>query len=227
MPKRSVFAGLGDYYSQSHTGYPALPFIYKNISDFSGELKNRNWENTTPMIDDTAKKEMITLKLKEVIDSSSPEDWLLFYFTGHANKYFLPEEEKAKTYCVTNSPDLTTDFRPGLEQFFSEIDYNAIIDSFGNNVPGGHLITVLDCCFAAGIVETFSTPTPFHTIIAASSAQTKAAYTDNSLFFKAFTKYWASPFNQLKTQVQRAMMTLQAPNTCQVMVASNFQNATL
>lgn len=230
MVKRSIFAGLGDYYSVNETGLAALHFIYKNIADLSARLTTKSWVTTVPFVDDRAEKKSIVQQLMDTIDGCAQDDWILFYYTGHGSKYFLDNGNAGfdtKTYCVTADPQLKFDFLPPLDDFLSEIDYATVTQHFATKVPNGHLITVLDCCFAAGIVQNFSDPSPFHTVIAATSAVTKAFYNNNSIFFKAFSQCLDLPFDAMQARARSLMSAMQSPATCLIQPAVNFSDQIL
>jgi hypothetical protein len=229
MKKKAVFAGLGDYYSRNQTGYTNLKFTLKNIVDISAQLGKNNWEVSVPLFNETASREQITDKLLETIETLEEDDWLLFYYTGHAARFWINQETTPElaTYCVSYSPQLRFDFLPGLDTFFSEFDYNAIINRFHEKAPGGHLITILDCCFAFGLVEKFAEQANFHTIIAASSEHKKAAYNQNSAFFIAFRQCWDMSFTDMPNRVRSLMRNMLSPNIAQIQIAQLFIDKSL
>lgn len=232
MNKYAVFAGLGDFYLKNRTGYSALNFSLQNITDFSAELRSIAWSNSPAMFDPTAEKNNIIKKLEETVNNfcTNDDDWLLFYYCGHASRLMVKNPNGTSrfiTYCVTYSENLKIGFFPGLDQFFTQVDYNHIVDLFHQKVPKGHLITILDCCYAFGLVQNFADQKEFHSVIAASSAIEEAAYNANSSFFTAFNQCWELPFSQLSNQLKNLMSNMDSPNIAEVQIATNFINQSL
>jgi|GEM_PF-2850433 len=231
MQKLAVLAALGDYYLDNLTGYSRLKFTLQNVNDFFAELQSGGWKTAPPFYDASATKTNIITKLNEAIDNcSNPDDWLLFYFTGHASRQMQLDNNgngKYLTYCVTYSNMLKQGYSPGLDEFLTEEDYNQIIQNFHQKVPQGHLITVLDCCHAFGMVENFADQAEYHSVIAACSDGYTAAYSRNSLFFTAFKRSWHLPLSQVASRTRSIMIQMQAPNNARIQIASNFKNQTL
>jgi hypothetical protein len=231
MTKTAIISGLGDYYKDNLTGFSALPFIYKNIADLTGKLRTLNWYVPPAMVDFAASKESITNKLIEVINrSTNTNDWILFYYTGHASKYISPMRVSMlniTTYCVSFTSNLRYDNLPDINEFFSEFNYAEIIKLFKLKVPEGHLITILDCCYAYGMIDTFDLDEDFHTIIAASTENSAAYYDTNSIFFKAFFEYCENSFNAMEVNIKQLMNRLGSPSNCKIRVANNFTNSFL
>ena len=229
MKKYAITIGMGDSYKKNLTGFKELPFVYKNIADLNEKLKSADWTAYVPFLDEAASKSRIIDKINETISSIEKDDWLLVYYTGHGAKVIQPinggyEEE---TYCVTYSPLLKYNFRPPLENFLTDKDYPGIVNRFHEKAPEGHLITILDCCYASGLIEGFSVQPAFHTVIAASGPNNKAYYNENSLFFQAFRRSWDLSFQAQKSRIATAMLELNAPNKCVIQTATNFSNQTL
>lgn len=229
MKKHVVMAALGDFYRKIPTGLSALPFIYNNIPNFQEKLKSKSWNCHSPLIDPTATKENIINKLNEVFNSCGAEDWVMFYYTGHASKYFMNSnpDSPTKTYCVTYCERLRYDFQPNISAFLSQDDYTEIVKSFQSKVPNGHLITILDCCFAYGMINEFTTQSPNHTVIAAASASSKAYYNTNSAFFIAYSQVWDLPFDQLQNNLNQIFTKQELPGHCIIKTASRFENQTI
>lgn len=224
----AVMAALGDYYDDNSTGYTALPFVYKNVTDFQSYLGGKSWVTPISLSDTVASKTNILTKLKEEIGKLGTDDWLIFYYTGHG-ALLDPGTGPAniKAYCVTYAPDLRYNFFPGIIAFLSEDDYATVVKEFGDQSPNGHLITILDCCNAFGLIDSFAEQKPYHTVIAATSKNTSAFYNTNSAFFSAFSQVWDTPLEDLQDAINQKMTAMGAPNACIVKVAANFKQATL
>ncbi|MEX6690042.1 caspase family protein [Danxiaibacter flavus] len=233
MNKYAVLLCLGDYYSDNSTGFSRLGFTLKNTNDFNAFLNNQNspWIVSPMLYDKTAGKANIQLKIEDAISRcTNNTDWLLIYYTGHASRLMTKTPAGFPdfiTYCVTYSDKLKFNFFPGLDEFFTEIDYNTVIDSFHEKVPNGHLITVLDCCNAFGLIENFGQQTDFHTIISSCSDGVPSYYNTNSAFFTAFRRCWDLPFQQLASSLRSIMASIRAPNRPVTQIANNFSNQSL
>lgn len=229
MKKKSITVGLGNFYSIARNGLEPLPFVYKNVKDLQTLLETRNWSNSLSLIDPTASVQLISAKLTEVIDSCKKGDeWVLFYYTGHATKYFLSVNPlKTKTMCVTYNEQLTPTYTPDIKEFFSEDNFQQAIASFKQKVPSGHLILVLDCCYAYGLIGNFAGQHPFLTVIAASTTDVEAGFDTNSFFFKAFSQLTGTPFDQLQGQLDQIYQQQGYNGKCQVSPALNFKTLTL
>ncbi|MGY3211534.1 hypothetical protein [Mucilaginibacter sp. HD30] len=229
MKKINVTVGLSDFYAISRNGLPPLPFVYKNIKDLQSLLEVRNWKNTFSLVDTAATVQLISAKLTEVINGCKDKDeWVLFYYTGHATKYFLSVDPvKAKTMCVTYNAQLKPTYTPDIHEFYSEDNFRQIITSFGNQVPNGHLILILDCCYAYGLIGTFAAQHPFLTVIAASTTEIQAGFDTNSFFFKAFSQLAGTPFDQLQAQLDKIYLQQNYKGKCRVSPAPSFKSLTL
>jgi len=227
ISKVAVTVALGDYYGNNSTGYTALPFVYKNVTDLQSFLNDKTWETPVTVLDIAASKANILAKLQEVIANLGSGGWLVLYYTGHGARFDAGTGlANLKTYCVTFTPDLRYNYFPGVLSFLTEDDYAVIVKAFGDSIPNGHLITILDCCNAYGLIDTFAQQEDFHTVIAATSADSSAYYNTNSAFFSAFSQVWGSTFDQLQDAINQKMSAIGAPNTCIVKLAKNFQQAT-
>jgi len=227
MEKKSVMVGLGDFYRQSPTGFATLPFIYNNIRSLVLDLKDKGWSSSTPLLDSMASVKNIIDKMVETINKCAQDEWLLFYFTGHASKYYISPESKPITYCVTYYQNLTKGQYPGLEQFFYGQHYSRIVEMFAKKVPKGHLITVLDCCYAFGLIDDFAASAEFHTVIAATAHNAPALFDDNSVFYKEFTKVLGQPFNTLQKLINTSFANQEIPESCVIKPAKKFESFTL
>lgn len=228
--KLSMMVCLGDEYGRNSTGYPDLSFVYKNVTDFQTYLSESGapWKNYLSIPDEAATKANIIAKFQEVLADIQDSDWMIFYYTGHGAQYNPGIGlSSIKTYCVTYSPELRYNYFPGIDHFLSEDDYLSLVQSFGAKAPNGHLITILDCCNAAGMVDSFAQAQPYHTLIAATSKFTSAYYNTNSSFFYAFSQAWTLPLNQIEDAVNTSLAAMGAPNSCVVKLAPGFATQTL
>jgi hypothetical protein len=225
--KICVLAGLGDYYKAYQTGYDSLPFVYQNLANLRDKLESMNWIVYPAMVDIAASKETILKKLFEVIDQhrTSEVEKILFYFTGHGNRYLIKDGFGYRTdvFCVTYNPLLRYDTQPPVDGFFSEFSYAEFIGKFRAKIPNGHLVTILDCCFAGGMIEDIKWDRENHTILAASSEVDSSYYDTNSLFFEAFRKAWDAPdLHTLSTKLEQNLATVPGAQTCHLRLASKF-----
>jgi caspase domain-containing protein len=219
MKKNAILVGLGDFYGNNNP-YVQLKFVYQNIKDLSGKLQAFNWVKApTPLLDETAYRQNIIDTLTKTISGLNDDDWLLFYYTGHG------DVNNDITYCVTFTTEFTNNNSPSIDQFFSQKDYDSIISQFNKQCPKGHLITILDCCDALGMVQNFTQQKDFHTIFAASSANSNANYRTNSFFFDALSMSWdEDTFQKISDDLKTYIDIGDSSNTCQILIAKNFIN---
>lgn len=227
MEKRSVMSGLGVFYSKSPTGLAPLPFVYNNILSLAKDLSPLGWITNTPLLDEMASVKYIRERLIETIKKGNNDQWLLFYFTGHASKYYVSPDSEPVTFCVTYFEDLIENSYPDLSCFFSGKDYEEIVNEFAAHCPNGHLITILDCCYAYGLISDFSIHADFHTIIAATAKNSKALYDDNSVFYKEFKKVLGRPLNTMQSLINASLKRQRIPKNCIIRPAPNFESSTL
>lgn len=225
--KHAVLVGLGDYYGDKSTGYSPLSFVYKNIDDFVTSLQEKNWLVYTPLIDTAASKANIENFLDEKINSLSADDWLLFYYTGHGDK----ESQlilNSDMFLVNYSSELRYGAPKPLDQFLFDKDYTKIIEKFRRQCPQGHLITILDCCHAAGLIDDYPASENFHSLIAAAQDSDEAYYSRNSFFFEAFSKCWdASNLFELKIDLEYQLPRIFRLSECEIHISPNFSNHSL
>lgn len=227
MEKFSVFAGLDMFYQACHTGYVRLPFVLDNIDNFKNFLENQNWDTSIPLFEETANRKNIMDRLTEQISNCPNDSWVVFYFTGHGARYrFADPQIPLQFYCVTYTTNLSAGRVPPLDNFLSTSDYRKFVNEFGKAVPHGHLITVLDCCFANGVIKGFDEGREFHTLIAASTDNTSAFFTTNSLFYQSFIQCWTLPFNRMQNEINEHLAELQSPSQCVVTPATKFADKT-
>ena len=228
MKKNAFFAGLGDYYLPSANGFDQLPYPLTNIDQLMTRLARTGWTNQLPLKEKDASKTNIVKMLTDQINISAPDDWLLFYFAGHAAQYPMPPDAGPdKTFCVTYEPDLVAGSWPPLNTFFSVDDYAQIVSLFERKVPAGHLIAIFDCCYAYGLLNDYDIQKDFQTVIASSAAGIPTYYTDTSFFFKAFSQKWDSTFGTLGNDIA-AVAQAQRLNVASIVnPASKFINQKL
>lgn len=226
MKKHLVTAGLGSYYSRGNTAFDELPFIYKNINDLKSSLVKKKWLASETILDENATKDRIFQYLMEKVLKCDKEDWLLFYFTGHGAQASVSPVLR-KMFCVTQSDELSTVYIPYLTSFFSVVDYAKVVDAFAKRCPGGHLITILDCCYSFGLIDEFSLNRDFHTVIAASAADLPAYYWENSFFFQSLAMLLEDSFNDIATKLGPLMSGLNSSSMCSIKLADKFKSLTL
>jgi hypothetical protein len=222
--KYAICLGFGDEYIG--TGMARLPFAYKNVLDFSMKLDQKGYTVFQTIPESEATKQKIKDHFFEKINLLQPDDWLLFYYVGHGDITFNPSSgNEVTTYLVTSF----TDFDPALDylNFFTDDDYAAIITAFRQKAPGGHLITILDCCYAFGMVDAFQDQEQFHTIISASSFDKKAFYDTNSFFFQAIQAVWDKQLATVINEVPKIMRELNDASRCQCQLAAAFDDEQL
>lgn len=219
--KYAICLGFGDQYRG--TGMARLPFAYKNILDFSKKLSLKGYVIFQIIPESLATKQRIKEHFLEKINMLEPDDWLLFYYVGHGDIRFNPASgNNVTTYLVTSF----TGFDPALGHlnFFTDDDYATVITAFRQKAPNGHLITILDCCYAFGMVDAFKDQQQFHTIIAASSFDKKAFYDTNSFFFRALQIVWDKRLVAIASELPPKMRELNDASRCQCQLARAFAN---
>lgn len=228
MRKQAVFAELGSFYQPKVNGFDTLPFVYNNVDQLSTWLRSAGWETTLAMKDEGATKAFIVQKLSDVINQCAEDDWVLFYFVGHASKYPDATDIKArKTFCVSYSQALSTVYWPSLDQFFSEDDYQTVVALFESKISKGHLVAIFDCCYADGLLNSFDVAKDFQTVIAASSRLEPAYYDVTSYLFTAFSQCWDLPMGQLQTKMSQIANDQNLDLECVIRPAKNFLTQTL
>lgn len=219
--KYAICLGFGDQYRG--TGMARLPFAYKNVLDFSTKLIRKGYTVFPTIPEIIATKQKIKDYFFEKINSLQPDDWLLFYYVGHGDIRYNPASgNNITTYLMTSF----TGYNPalGYQNFFTDDDYSIIIEAFQQKAPQGHLITVLDCCYAFGMVDVFKNQQQFHTIIAASSFDKKAFYDTNSFFFQALQVVWDKQLITITRELPQRMRALNDASRCQCQIALSFSN---
>lgn len=222
-----MMVGLGKFYADFPTGLSALPFVYNNVLSLATDLTARQWVCSTPLFDPTAGAENIKLKFLEMVKAcTTPDARMLFYFTGHASKYYPDPNSVPLTYAVTYYNGLTRGSFPPIGNFISAADYHQLVEAFHEKVPQGHLITIFDCCYAYGLIDEFLEATAYHTVIAASARNAPALYDDNSVFYKELKKVIGLPFNQMQQAINNSFSAQGIPETCVVKPATDYPQET-
>jgi hypothetical protein len=227
MDKKSIMIGLGNFYTKFPTGFPALPFVYNNILSLATDLTAVQWNCPPPLFDPAANIKNIQDKFLEIVSSCGKDSWLLFYFTGHATKFFPDPHADPLTYAITYVDGLTEGNFPAMSAFLNGINYQLLAEAFHQKAPQGHLITILDCCYAEGLMNLFLETADYHTIIAASAAEFPALYDDNSVFYKELKKVLFKPFDQLQQLINDSFNAQGIPESCVVKPAAHFSQKSL
>ena len=225
MPKKyALCLGFSDQYSGR--GFTQLPFAYKNVTDISKKLSSKGYIVYPTIPEREATKVAIRNTLLEKISFLEPDDWLLFYYVGHGDIKQNPNSiNNVTSYLVTSFKDFNNTI--GFLNFFTDDDYAVIINAFEQRAPQGHLITILDCCYAFGLIDTFSQQKKFHTIIAASTYDKKAFFDTNSFFFKGFATVWDKNIQVITSNLDKVIKALFNKSKCQCQAAQNFINSSL
>jgi hypothetical protein len=220
MPnKYAILTGIGNGYE--NTNFDQLPYVYQDIKDLTDKLSLLNWIVYVPLLDKNANKSSILNYISEKIENLQKDDWLLFFYAGHGEKI------SEKTSLVTYDESLKTKAYPlPSKLFLSQIDYSNIIDKFSKQASEGHLITILDCCYAFGLIDQSGDKYNFHSILAAATEKTQAYFTDNSDFFIALSQAWD---NDTIEQIGDAVVSIcaQSKDNVVVQIAKEFINYSL
>jgi hypothetical protein len=221
--KYAVLVGMGDYYGDNSTGFDSLPFVYKNVDELSAMLDGAGWTVYPAILDGLATEEKIMSYLFEKIEQLEKNDWLLLYYAGHGEL-----KNGREMFLVNAAKDFKYNLQMPYNDFLFDFEYKKVIDQFKKFSPKGHLITVLDCCYAFGLIDSFDDEQDFHTILAASQANEQSYYSSNSFFFQALKKSWdASNFLELKDNIEDNITRLYRYSECQIRIAKNFQSSTI
>ncbi|RXK62387.1 hypothetical protein ESA94_05095 [Lacibacter luteus] len=222
--KTAVLVGLGDYYSERATGYSSLPFVYQNLSDLVDILTTYKWTVYTPIVDSAATEKNIFDSAIEKIGSLESDGWFLFYYTGHGAL-----KTDSEMYLVNSAENFRYDLVLPINDFIFNYEYTKLTEFFRSKCPDGHMITIVDCCHAYGLITDFQTQQSFHTIIAASQKEEQAYYADNSFFFKALkqTLLQTNEFQQIKDSIEIILPRMYRFSNCVIHIADNFQNSQL
>jgi hypothetical protein len=225
MPdKYALCLGFSDQYSGR--GLVRLPFAYKNVRDLSSELESKGYKVFPTIPEKDATKAVIKALLLEKISFLKPDDWLLFYYVGHGDITLNANSiNNVTTYLITSFRDF--DISLGFLNFFTDDDYAEVTDAFNRQAPDGHLITILDCCYAFGLVDAFSRQTQFHTIIAAATYDRKAFFDTNSFFFQGLSTLWDKSLLKITTDISKVVKSLYDKSRCQTQLAINFEKTSL
>jgi hypothetical protein len=225
MPnKYALCIGLSDQYRGK--GFTTLPFAYKNVTDLSKKLTGKSYTVYPTLPEKEATKNALKSLLLEKISFLNNDDWFLFYYVGHGDIKYNPNSiNNITTYLVTSFKDF--DPSKGILNFLTDDDYAEIVKAFNDRASGGHLITILDCCYAFGLVDTFSQQKEFHTIIAGSTYNSKAFYDDNSFFFKALSTLLDKKISTITRDLEKTAKSLYAKSKCQCQLAENFKDSSL
>lgn len=222
--KTAVLVGLGDYYTEQATGYSSLPFVYQNLSDLVDILTFNKWTVYTPIVDSVATEKNIFDLAIEKIGLLERDGWFLFYYTGHGAL-----KTGSEMYLVNSAENFRYDLVLPINDFIFNYEYTKLTEFFQAKCPAGHMITIVDCCHAYGLITDFQAQQSFHTIIAASQKEEQAYYSDNSFFFKALKKtlLQTNNFLQIKESIEIILPRMYRFSNCVIHIADNFQNSHL
>ena len=228
MPtKHAILVGLGDYYADFGTGLDSLPFVYKNVDDLSQKLDELGWKVYPAILDNLAGKEKIIKYLDEKIGLLEKDDWLLFYYTGHGDRR-ARAGALDDMFLVNFSDKLRVNQALPFDDFIFDAHYNTVINKFHGAAPDGHLITILDCCYAFGLIDNFKSQKDFHTVFAASQADSEAFYSNNSFFFKALSQSWnESNLEDMQGTLENRLALLSRISECRIQLAEKFSSQSL
>jgi hypothetical protein len=202
MKKIAILVGLGDYYQFTVNGNMRLKFVEQNVKNLMAQLVNRGWEVPYPIFDAQATKQHIIGKLDETLLQIGEDGHLCFFYSGHAAKSLNSAQSgNNEVYFVTSNIRLTENPPAPFDTFFNERDYRDFVGRFNAVANKGHLITILDCCFAYGIVDGISTDARYHSVLSASSANASAQFRENSFFFSAFSQSWQTDLDHMDAAI--------------------------
>ncbi|MGN8059702.1 hypothetical protein ACTJKN_25725 [Pedobacter sp. 22163] len=190
MKKIAILVGLGNYYQFSKNGYYRLGFVEENIPKMMSFLAGRGWEVQMPLRNELASKTNIIMRLKEALVSVGEDGHVLFFYSGHAAKPVNGTAGSTEIRLMTSSPLLGQGLPIPFDEFYNERDYKAFAKLCKVQLSKGHLITILDCCYAYGLLDEFGFDMDNHSIVAASSSTSSAQFLEESIFFSAFSKMW-------------------------------------
>ncbi len=114
---------------------------------------------------------------------------------------------------------------PSVSEFFNNVDYTQIIKNFNQKSPNGHLITILDCCFAFGLIDNYNNTADFHSVFAAADSKTETYYSGSEdIFFSLFSNEWDdSTFQEMQQNI--LSNALDQDSTCVIQIANKFLNS--
>ena len=215
MSKYAVLAGLGEYYGRQASGYRTLPFAYRNVVSLMTKLHDNQWITPPPLINEAATKDNIFFKLSEVTKQAVDNDTVLFYFTGHGDRHVNVSSSGTDHYLVTATSLPPNPSTFNIAAFLNEINYGEIISQFSDGKR--HLVTIIDCCYAFGLIDGYEFQQDFHTVIAASSENNQSFFNSNSLFFQALMASWNEPsYTRMKAAIEAKMIQLRSPTPCKI-----------
>jgi hypothetical protein len=145
--KKALLTGLGNAYSQTNT-FPSFE-MDGNISRLSDRLVLKHWDNIDLIRERNVTKNNIINSFNEIVNGPIKPDVLLFYFCGHG--YTLGSGYYFVNYDYTMFRN--NDFTDPASGFFSDQDYEEIIGNALSNNPQLCIISIIDCCYAGGIVQ--------------------------------------------------------------------------
>lgn len=217
----AMLVGLGDYYGEKSTGFSSLPFVYQNLSDLVDILTLYNWNVSPPLVDSVATEQNIFDAAFEKINLLKEDDWFLFYYTGHGAL-----KSDSEMYLVNSADKFRYDLALPFNEFIFNHEYTRFAEMFHSQCPKGHLITIVDCCHAFGLVTDFETQKSFHTIIAASQKEEQAYYSDNSFFFRSLkrTLLQTNEFQAIKENIELILPRMYRFSNCVIHIADEFKN---
>ncbi len=229
MPnKTAVMICMGDYYGDYNTDFSRLWFAMNNTERLKTQLEDIGWNTSPPAANLIATKAHCIAFLQEKIRLlQNDDDWLLVYYVGHADRYSSNNDDDP-VFLVTSLGDGRESSYPP-DSYFLDTDYDTIVETFRQKAPKGHLITILDCCYAYGMINNYTSGSDFHSVFAACSGNAQAAYTDNSFFFKSLRKSWnIDTFSAMKNAIEFSMRNdytnYSYVNFCNIQIANNFTN---
>lgn len=225
MKKIAVLVGLGDYYQFTVNGNIKLKFVEQNVKNLMANLVSRGWEVPFPIFDELATKAHIIAKLTEALEHLGDDGHLIFFYSGHASKPLNnPQARNDEVYFVTSNPRLTVNPPAPFDTFFNERDYIDFVKRFKDVAGKGHLITILDCCFAYGIVDAILDDAFYHSVLSASSANASARFRENSFFFSAFSQSWQTDLDNMDAAIDGVFRRNRWRGNYIIRPAKNFKN---
>ncbi|ASP89638.1 hypothetical protein CDO26_36635 (plasmid) [Sinorhizobium meliloti] len=135
--RRAVLAGINDYHGAAND----LPSSVNDVNAFEEVLKNQyGFDEIVRLVDSEATIANVTAALRELFADVSPDDRLVFFFSGHGTTALRGHD---------------------IEECIVLYDGYLFDDAFvqmTQNLPPGILTLVADCCFSGGLEKRMLAP---------------------------------------------------------------------
>ncbi|MGY4346625.1 hypothetical protein ACVWXM_003092 [Bradyrhizobium sp. GM7.3] len=135
--RRAVLVGINDYHGAANN----LPSSVNDVNAFEEVLKKQyGFANIVRLVDSEATVGNVTAALRELFADVSPDDRLVFFFSGHGTTALrgLVIEE-----CIV---------------LYDGYLFDVTFAQMTQNLPPGILTLVADCCFSGGLEKRMLAP---------------------------------------------------------------------